>query len=194
MNVTKVLDSSFRILSGNFGSFFIASVIFMIASIIIIPYPPLIFGLFYMANKAVKGEKPVVKDVFKGFRYFVKSWVLLLFLLASSLVLSLCIFTFGWIFSSSGVLFILVILPFIILKTGLILAIAYTIPIIIERDAGIFSAIGESFRIVRRKFFTTVVVGVLMMIIHFILDMTIIGMGLSYVVPAIALTIITLED
>ena len=56
-------------------SFIIATFITIVGSIFIITAPPLIAGLFYMADKGLKGRTVEVSDLFEGFNYLVPSLI-----------------------------------------------------------------------------------------------------------------------
>ncbi|MFH1789008.1 MAG: glycerophosphodiester phosphodiesterase [Candidatus Altiarchaeota archaeon] len=76
-------------------AFIVGSFIVVVGSVFVVTAPPLIAGLFYMADKGIKGRKVEVSDVFEGFNYLVPSMIyalivcigLLLFIVPGVIVL-----------------------------------------------------------------------------------------------------------
>ncbi|MBD3388026.1 MAG: hypothetical protein GF416_03165 [Candidatus Altiarchaeales archaeon] len=81
----ETLSESFELYRRNFIALVLATLAASVLSIFIVTVAPLFFGLYVMAVKALKGRKPLTGDVFKGFDYFILSWVLFIIVGAMSL-------------------------------------------------------------------------------------------------------------
>jgi len=198
MKSIEVIISSFKVLFDNIVAFFLAFLIWIFLGFFIIPIPPLLFGLYYMANKAIKGDKPSWKDVFKGFDYLVISWALVIlgFIICGILIGIFLIIAYSDI---GGFFIILISFLVTIIIVGIMGYVSnYAIPVIIEKNIGLFPAIKESISLFRRKFITTITVSVLIIIIQFALVMTVIGIVVAYVIPvvipAIVFTKLAIEE
>ncbi len=193
MKSLDIVGGSIRILFKNLPVFFIASLIWIFAGLLVIPNPPLFFGLFYIANKAVKGDKPMVGDVFRGFDYFVKSWI---FIIALTIILGILI---GWVvllaYLGAGQLTLGIVSLFVfIIMISIALSSFYFIPIIIEEDCGVVKAIFSSMHIFKKNITTTIIVACVISVIQWVLALTVVGIGLLYTLPAIAYTKIALDS
>ncbi|MFH1835768.1 MAG: hypothetical protein ABH851_06235 [Methanobacteriota archaeon] len=67
-------------------AFIIATFIAIIGMIPVITAPPLIAGLFYMADKGMKGRKVEVSDIFEGLDYLIPSLIYGLIVLVGLMV------------------------------------------------------------------------------------------------------------
>jgi len=140
MKVDDVVNESINVYKKNFVVFTIATLIFMFGSIFIITIAPLFLGLIYMSLKAIQGEEVEIADVFKGFNYFILSWILLI---VESLVILV-----GFIF---------LIIPGLLLSMMLL----YSYAILINENRGAIDSIQRSYKIARRNFHFTLMVGVI---------------------------------
>lgn len=71
----------------NAAAFIAATFIVVVGSVFVVTAPPLVAGLFYMAEKGIKGRKVEVSDVFEGFNYLIPSLVYALIICVGLLVL-----------------------------------------------------------------------------------------------------------
>ncbi|MFQ5975970.1 MAG: glycerophosphodiester phosphodiesterase [Candidatus Hydrothermarchaeales archaeon] len=137
MKVEDVLNDSWLVFKKHWVSFLIATGIVAFGSILtfLIAGPPLLFGLYFMAIKGLNGEEVEMADVFKGFNYFVNSWIYVI--IAGILV------TIGLI---------------LFLFPGLLLSILlfYAIPLIILKEMGATDGIQKSINIGRENFTFTI--------------------------------------
>ncbi len=139
MKVDDVVNESINVYKNHFVVFTVATLIFMFGSLFIITIAPLFFGLIYMSLKATQGEEVEIADVFKGFNYFILSWILII-------VEALVIFI-GFIF---------LIIPGLLLSIMLM----YSAAILINENRGAIDSIQRSYGIARRNFQFTLIVGV----------------------------------
>jgi len=120
------LDKGFKLFKKQYVALILGTLLAAAGSIFIITIPPLFFGVYYMAIQAMKGKKIKITDVFKGFNYFVVSWVMFIVGFAAIIVGLICF-----------------ILP------GLLLMVAfqYAAPIAILEDKGAIESLKKSMRI-----------------------------------------------
>ncbi len=129
--MNKTLSESFEAFKKNFVALIIGALIAVVGSVFIITFAPLMFGIFYMAAKAAKGEKTEISDVFKGFDYFITSW----------LIIIIC-----GILVTVGLIFL--ILPGLIMMVLL----QYSIAIAITEKTGAIDSIKKSIDLAKANF------------------------------------------
>jgi uncharacterized membrane protein len=193
MKAIENIKAGFKLFFNNVIAFAAASLIVAIGSMFLITMPPMFFGMYYMANRAVKGEKPKVGDVFKGFSYFVKSWVYVI-LVTVIAGIGAILYPFMMLIIVAVDSKLITIISSIVLFVALIwmllvtLSQMYGIPLIIEKGVGAFAALKESIKVFRKNIASTVVMFIILMGLGFILNLVLIGVLIMPAVMAIAFT------
>lgn len=171
MDYEDIFSRSWNAFKDNVAAFIVATIIVVFGSIFIVTIAPLFYGLTYMAVKGLRGEKVEINDVFEGFNYFVKSWVLLLV----SVILI-------------GIGYMLLFLPGLILSILLI----YSLPLLVIRGYGAMDAIKESIDISKQNFVDSLVLFIIVAIISTIGGITYIGSLVT--VPIITLALVAAAE
>ncbi len=138
------LNRGFKLFRKQYVALILGTLLATIGSIFIITLPPLFFGVNYMAIQVMKGKKVKITDVFKGFDYFVVSWVM--FIVA---------------FIAIVIGFILLIIPGFLL----LILFQYAVPIAILEGRGGIDSLKRSARIAQDNLGFSVILWIFVAII-----------------------------
>ena len=120
------LDKGFKLFKKQYVALILGTLVAAIGSIFIITLPPLFFGVNYMAIQIMKGKKVKITDVFRGFDYFVVSWVMFIVAFVAILAGLICFIIPGFL---------------------LMVLFQYAAPIAILEDKGAIESLKKSARI-----------------------------------------------
>ena len=143
--IQDALAKSWNFFKKQYVVLIVGGLIATIGSIFIITAPPLYFGLFFIAWNIVDGKKVEISDVFKGFNYFIVSWIMLILYLIA-IILGLIFF----------------VLP------GLVLMILfqYAVAVAIAEKKGAVDSLKRSYRLAMDNFVFSLIFALIMWIIN----------------------------
>lgn len=104
--ISDILNESVEILKKHIVILIIATIIFYGLSMLLIPFAPLLLGLYIMILAAIRGEELKITDIFKGFDRFWTSWGI------SILVFLAVVIGFALLFIPGLFMMVLLLFPF----------------------------------------------------------------------------------
>jgi len=168
--INDIVKEGYNIFKKQYVAFIVGTVIALFGMIFIITIPPLIFGIYFMCIKSIKGEEIQISDVFKGFNYFITSWVL---------------FIVGFIAIVVGLIFLVI--------PGLLLMVLfqYAIAVAILENRGAISSLKRSYEIGKKNFAFSLVLWILMAVIESVGGLTRIGVLITIPFTALCVSLAT---
>lgn len=167
----KVLKKSFDVFKKEYLVLMIGSFIAVVGMIFIVTIPPLMFGIYYLAVNAAQGKKIEIVDVFKGFRYFFRSWGLA--------IVSLILVALG---------FVLLIVPGFLL----IILFQYVVAVSLFENRGVFSSLKRSFQIGKENFLFSLILWLLLGAVSSIGAVSRLGFIISVPFSALSVSVATI--
>lgn len=191
MDAIDNVKYGFKIFSEKWLAFAAATLIAIVGSMLVITAPPLWFGLYYMVVKAMRGEKPEIGDVFKGFQYFKTSWVYII--LVCLIVVALYLPGFLVMVLGSGKLGGLLL--FIAMLAILVFSLTqvYAIPLMVGMNIGVVDAIKKSVEVFKQNLATTIIMGIVVGVLSWILSLIVVGSIVMPTISAAAFTKVALK-
>ena len=169
-SIKKVFQETWKIFSNKFVVLIVGTLIALLLMIFIVTIPPLIFGIYYLCAQLIAGKKVEILDVFKGFKYFFRSWGL-----------SILMFL--------GVLggLILLIIP------GILLMIVwqYAFAIAVMENKGVVDSLKKSYNLGKNNFSFSVVFFIFIVILSAIGSLTRVGFFVTFPFSILAVCIAT---
>ena len=166
--INNIVKKAYSLFKKQYVAFILGTLVALVGMIFILTIPPLIFGIYFMCVKVVKGEKIEIFDVFKGFNYFLKSWALLVT---------------GFLAVLAGL--VLLVIP------GLLLVVLfqYAVAIALLEDRGGISALKRSYTLGKENFTFSLVFWILMSVINGIGSYTRLGVLIALPFTALCTTL-----
>lgn len=156
--IENVVKDSWKVFRNNYVTLVMATIVALLMMILIIPIPPMIFGLYFVAIQMMNNKKTKITDVFKGFNYFFVSWG---------------IFILGFIAVVIGLA--LLVIPGILLM----ILFQYTIAVAIMEKKGVIASLKRSYEIGKKYFVFSIIFCILSAIIGMVGGLTRFGVLLT---------------